>query len=313
MRPLLISGSAHPSLAAEIARELDSELAPCLCQRFPDGEMEVEVRVSVRGQAMFIVQPLGLSIGEHLLELLLLSDACRRAGAASVTALIPYVGFARQDRVTKEGQPLGAKVLAEALGTGGFSQIVAVDLHSPVIASGVNVPVAHVTAVPLIADALRPMVSETSIVVAPDLGAVKLADAYARALGLPLAIVSKVRVSPVEVAVQKVVGDVRAKRPIVVDDMISTGRTIDAAVDALLAHGCYPHGILVATTHGLFVGGAADRLSRPEVVRVMASDSLPLSVHSPAHLRVVGLARLFAEVVRRIAADRGLDDLLATR
>jgi ribose-phosphate pyrophosphokinase len=119
--------------------------------------------------------------------------------------------------------------------------------------------------------------------------------------------------SPVEVAVQNVVGDVRGKRPIVVDDMISTGRTIDAAIDALLAQGCYPYGIVVAATHGLFVGGAADRLNRPEVVRVMASDSLPLSAHSPAHLRVVGLAPLLAEVIRRIAADRGLDDLLAAR
>ncbi len=313
MRPLLISGSAHPSLAAEIARELEGELAPCLCQRFPDGELEVEVRASARGQAMFIVQPLGRSIGEHLLELLLLSDACRRAGAAFVTAIVPYLGFARQDRVNKDGQPLGAKVLAEALGTGRFSQVVAVDLHSPVIVSSVDAPVVHVTAVPAIAEALRPMVSETSVVVAPDLGAVKLADAYARALGLPLAIVSKVRMSPVEVAVQNLVGDVRGKRPIVVDDMITTGRTIDAAVDALLAHGCHPHGIVVAATHGLFVGGAADRLNRPEVVRVMASDSLPPSAHSPAHLRVVRISPLLAEVVRRIAADRGLDDLLATR
>jgi ribose-phosphate pyrophosphokinase len=313
MRPLLVSGSAHPSLAAEVARELACDLVPCLCERFPDGEQEVEVRASVRGQGVFILQPLGPPVGEHLLELLLLGDACRRAGAASLTAIVPYVGFARQDRITREGQPLGARVLAEALGTGKFSQIVAVDLHSPVMASSADVPITHITAVPAIVDALRPMVSATSVVVAPDRGAVRLADGYARALRLPLSVVSKVRTSPIDVAVQSVVGDVRGRRLVVVDDMISTGRTIDAAIDASIAHGCCASGVIVAATHGLFVVGAADRLNRSEVERTVVSDSLPASPHAPAHLRVVGLAPLLAEVVRRIAGNRGLDDLLVVR
>jgi ribose-phosphate pyrophosphokinase len=312
MRSLIVSGSAHPALAEDIARELECELASCLLQRFPDGEQDVEVQTSVRGQPVFIVQPLGQPVGEHLIELLLLADACRRAGAHSVAAIVPYMGFARQDRVTKEGRPLGAKVIADLLGTGGFAQVIAVDLHSPVIASCVQAAVTHLTAVPLLVEALRPVVHRDSVVVAPDLGAVKLADAYARLLGLPLAVVYKVRTSPLEVAVRQVAGDVRDKRPVVVDDMISTGATIEAAVGALLEHGCRRE-VLVATTHGLFVGSAMDRLNRPEMVRVVATDSLAPATPRPLRLEVVRLAPLVAEAIRRVISERGLDDLLATR
>lgn len=312
MRPVIVSGSSHPALAQDLSRELECELASCVRRRFPDGEQQVEIQASVRGQLVFVVQPLGLGAGERLLELLLLADACHRAGAASVAAVVPYVALARQDRVTREGQPLGAKVLARALGTGSFSLVIAVDLHSAVIASCIEAPVAHLTAVPVVAEALRPHLREDSVVVAPDLGAVKLAEAYARLLGLPLAVVSKVRVSPVQVSVQSVVGDVAGKRPIVVDDMISTGATVQAAVEALLAHGCLGE-VVVATTHGLFVGDALDRLSRPEVVRVLATDSLPPHPHAAPKLEVIRVAPLLAEAIRRIVGLRGLDELLAAR
>jgi ribose-phosphate pyrophosphokinase len=310
MTPLVIPGSAHRSLSEDIARELQSDLASCLLQRFPDGEQQVEIQASLRGRPVFVVQPLGPPVGEHLLELLLLADACHRAGAGSVTAVVPYVGYARQDRIAKEGQPLGAKVLAKALGTGGFSQVIAVDLHSPVVASCVQAPMAHLTAIPALVEALRPQVRKDSVVVSPDLGAVKLAEAYARLLGLPLAVVHKIRVSGAEVAVRSVVGDVRGKRPLLVDDMISTGATVEAAIDALLAHGC-ERDITVAATHGLFVGQAVDRLNRPELVRTLATDSLPPPPRVPARFQVVRLAPLIAEAVRRLIGARGLDELLA--
>lgn len=310
MRPLVISCPSHPALAEDIARELDSEGAPCRFERFPDGEHDVEIRARVRGQYVFVVQSLGPPVGEHLLEVLLLADACRRAGAGAIAAIGPYVGYARQDRVTKEGQPLGARVLAAALGTGGFSQVIAVDLHSPVMASCIEAPMAHLTAIPAMVSALRPCVDGESVVVAPDLGAVRLAEAYSRALEIPLAVVSKVRVSPVEVAVRSVMGDVRDKRPVVVDDMISTGTTVEAAVDALLAHGCR-RDVVIAATHGLFVGEAATRLTRPEIVRVLVTDSLPPASRTPARLEVIRLAPLLAEAVRRLVGDRELGDLLA--
>jgi ribose-phosphate pyrophosphokinase len=312
MRPLVVSGSAHASLAEDLARELECEFGTSALGRFPDGEQDVEIQASVRGLPVFVVQPLGPPVGENLLELLLIADACRRAGAATVAAVIPYVGFARQDRVVKEGRPLGAKVLADALGTGGFSQVLAVDLHSAVVASCVQAPVAHLTAVPLLVEPLRSLVRPDSVVVAPDLGAVKLAEEYARLLGLPLAVVSKARISPVEVEARSVVGDVRGRRPLIVDDMISTGATVDVAIAALLAQGCEPD-VMVAATHGLFVESAADRLSRSEVVRTITSDSLPVPPRRPARLDVVRLAPLLAEAIRRIVGGRGLDELLATR
>jgi ribose-phosphate pyrophosphokinase len=312
MRPVIVAGSAHAALAEELARELECELAPCALRRFPDGEQEVELGTSVRGDPVFVVQPLAHPVGEHLLELLLVADACRRAGARSITAVVPYVGYARQDRVAREGTPLGARVVADVLGTAGLAQAIAVDLHSPVLASCVRAPVAHLTAVPLVAEALRPQVRDDSVVVAPDLGGVKLADAYARLLGVPLAVVYKVRVSPTEVAVRSVAGDVRGKWPVVVDDMISTGATIQAALQALVEHGSRRE-ILVAATHGVLAAGAAERLTRPEVVRVLVTDSLPPPESPPERLEVVRLAPLLAEAVRRIVAERGLDDLLAAR
>ena len=312
MEPLIITGSAHPSLAAATARELQSKVVACLVQSFPDGEQRVELQGNVRGRPVFIVQPLGAPVGEHLLELLLIADACRRCGAGPVSAVLPYVGYARQDRIGKEGQPLAARVLADVLGTGAFSQVLAVDLHSPVVASCVAAPVAHLTAIPAIVDALRPGVREDAVVVSPDLGAVKLAESYAQPLGLPLAVVHKVRISGTQVVVRKVVGDVYDKRPILVDDMISTGATIHAAVDALLAQGCRPE-ITVAATHGLFVAESADRLGRPEVVRSIVTDSLPPPRRVPARLKVVALGPLFAEAIRRIASGRALDQLLAAR
>ncbi len=312
MRPVIIAGSAHLTLAEDLARELECEMASCPLRRFPDGEQDVEIQTSVRGDPVFVVQPLVHPVGEHLLELLLIADACRRAGARSITAVVPYMGFARQDRVTREGTPLGARVVANVLGTGALSQVIAVDLHSPVVASCVDAPVAHLTAVPLVVEALRGHAREDSVVVAPDLGAVKLADAYARRLALPLAVVYKVRSSPTEVAAQRVAGDVHGKRPLVVDDMISTGSTIEAAVGALADQGSRRE-VLVAATHGVFVEGARERLDRPEVVRVTVTDTLPARSHPPARLEVVRLAPLIAEAVRRIVSERGLDDLLAAR
>lgn len=310
MRPLVVAGSSHPGLAEDLARELECELAACLLQTFPDGEQDVEIQTSMRGQSAFVVEPLREPVGERLLELLLLADACRRGGARSVTAVVPYMAFARQDRVTKEGRPLGAKVVADALGRGAFSGVLTVDLHSPVIASCITAPVAHLTAVPVLAEALRPLVRADSVVVAPDLGAVKLADTYARVLDLPLAVVYKVRRSPRSVAACRIAGEVRGKRPIVVDDMISTGTTVGATVAALLDHECVGE-VLVAATHGLFVGGALDRLLRPEVVRILTTDSLPQRRAPRERVESVRLAPLLAEAVRRITSERGLDDLLA--
>lgn len=310
--PLVIAGPAHPALAEAIARELPAELATGVFERFPDGECAVRLDVRVRGRTALLVQPLGPPVGEHLLQLLLAADACRRGGAAQVLAVAPYLGYARQDRVGHEGEALGARVLADALACARLSGVLAVDVHSPVIAACVHAPLVHLTAVPLLAEALRPHARSHSVVVAPDLGAVKLAEAYARALGLPLAVVHKHRVSGKEVAVRNVVGVVNGRRAIIVDDMISTGATVIAALEALLAQGGEDE-VTVAATHGLFSGEAATRLDRPEIAHVLTTDSLPAAPRLPSDHATVPLAPLLAEALRRLLSARGLEGLLAER
>jgi ribose-phosphate pyrophosphokinase len=312
MQPLIVPGSAHPALAAAIAKTLGAELASCTLDRFADGERDLAIRAQVRGRAVFVVQPLGAPIGENLLELLLLADACRRSGALTTTAVVPYLGYARQDRVKREGQPLAAQVVAEALGAGGFDQLLTLDLHSAVAAACVRCPIAHLTAVSALSEALRPRVRDGSIVVSPDLGAVKLAEAFAQRLDLPLAVVHKTRLSGVEVAVSSVMGEVRGKRPIVVDDLVSTGATLEAAVEALVARGCAPE-VTIAATHGLFVGGASERLRRPEVTAVLTTDSLPMATALGDRHEIVSVAPLFAEAIGCLVSGRSLDALLAAR
>jgi ribose-phosphate pyrophosphokinase len=308
--PLIVPGTAHRALAEEIARQLGAELADRTFERFPDGEQQVDVHTSLRGRSVYIVQPLGQPVGENLLDLLFLSDACHRAGAASIAAIVPYLGYARYDRVRREGQPLAAKVVAEALGTGLFSRLVALDLHSAVAAACIRAPLTHLTAAGTLTQALAARLPADAVVVSPDLGAVKLAETFARFLDLPLAVVHKTRISGSSVAVTSVMGEVRGKRPVLVDDLISTGGTLDAAVDALLARGCLPELTLLAT-HGLFAKDALARLSRPEVVLAMTTDSLPFQADLPANHKRVSIAPLLAESIRRLETGRSLDDLLA--
>lgn len=312
MTPLVVSGSAHPALAAALATAIAAELATCLLGRFPDGEPQVELGASAGGRDVFLVQPLGPPVAERLLELLLLADGCRLAGARSITAIVPYLGLARQDRVQREGQPLGVRALAQALESASLSRVIAVDLHSAAAAACFRAPIVHLTAAPAIARQLSLEPREGSVVVAPDLGAVKLAETYGRLLGAPLAIVHKTRLSGAEVAVQGVLGEVRGKRVVVVDDMISTGGTIAAALNALALRGCLPEAV-VAATHGLFSAGASRRLAGPSMRALLTTDSLPPTAGLPAAHQAVALAPLLADVVRRLLTGKPLGELLSTR
>lgn len=302
----VVPGTANGALVAAVAAVLGTEPAPCEVERFPDGEMRPAV-AEMRGDDVYVVQPTGPRVNEHLVELLLLVDACRRAGADRVTAVVPYFGYARQDRRGRAGEAVGARVAADALAGVGADRLVVVDPHTSTLEAMCAMPVEMLTAVPVLAAALRPVVAEAAVVVAPDLGAVKLAERYASLLRRPVAVVRKSRVSGGLVEAHDLVGDVGGRPAVIIDDMITTGATIEAATRVVLAHGGAPE-IVVAATHGLLVGGAIDRLSALGLQRLVVTDTVATPEATP--LEVCSIADVLADAIRRLYRGEPLDDLL---
>lgn len=305
----ILSGSANLPLAESIAKKLGVQLARLILERFPDSELHVDVQESVRGYDVYIIQPSCPRVDEHLLELLLIADACERAGAARLTAVVPYFGYARQDRRGRGREPVSARVIADLIRTGGLERVVVVDLHSAAIEGAFSIPLEHLTAVPMLAEAVRPWIAARTVIVAPDLGAVKLAERYGRLLQLPVAIVHKTRVSGEEVTVQAILGEVKGQSVLIVDDMISTGGTVEAAIKALLAAGCASDFTVVAS-HALFVGSAVERFRRLAVRRFFVTDSVPVPTDVSLPVQVVSLAPLLAEIIERLHNNRSLGDLI---
>jgi ribose-phosphate pyrophosphokinase len=308
----ILSGTAHPALAASLAQALGGESVRAAITRFPDGEIDVRLEDDLRGRAVAIVQPTVAPVGENLLELLLLADACTRAGADVEAAVVPYFGYARQDRRKAERGALGAKVVCELLGRGPWRRVVSVDLHAD-LEVALDVPLDHLSAHRPTCELLAPLASQhDSVVVAPDLGASKLAKRFGELLGLPVAIVHKTRTSGSEVTVDGVVGDVRGLRPILVDDMISTAGTIVAASKVLLAQGARPE-IVVVATHALLVGDAVARLSSVPIRALVHADTVPVGGALPFDRIVVPMAPTIAEALVRTRSGRPLGELRGVR
>ncbi len=308
MNLALLSGSAHPALAQAVAGSLGVSPVRTAVERFVDGELQIELLDGVRGSDVYLVQPTSPPVDTHVLELLLLADACRRAGASRITAVIPYFGYARQDRRATGREPVSARLIADLIQTAGIHHVVAVDLHSTAIEGFFTVPVEQLTAVPVLAAALD-VPQEPAAIVAPDLGAVKLAERYAAFLHLPVAIVHKTRLSAQEVRAGSIVGDVSGRAPVIIDDMITTGGTVHAAATALLAAGCLPR-ITVLATHAVLVGPALARLQSLPLARFVVTDSVVPGSSLPAQAEVVSLAPLLGAAIRRLHDETSLPDLL---
>ena len=308
---VLLAGTANPRLAEAVAGELGLACAKRRLERFPDGEIDLELLEPVRGRDVFVVQPTSPPADRHLLELALLVDAARRAGARRVTAVVPYFGYARQDRRARGREPLGARLVADILAVAGVERLVALDLHTEAIESAFGVPLEHLTAVPLLAQALRASADAGAVVVAPDLGAVKLAERYAALLHLPVAVVHKTRISGSEVSPRGLVGEVQGRLPIVVDDMIATGATATTALAVALGAGARG-GAVVAASHGLFVGGAVARLRLAGIAQVIVTDSVAtehLAAPGDELVETVSLAPLLAGAIRRLHMEEPLEGL----
>jgi ribose-phosphate pyrophosphokinase len=305
----LVVGPASSQLGSGVCHLLEVVPLPCTWERFPDGEMLVELRDTVRGKNVFVIQATSPPVEQHVMELLCLADACRRAGAARLTAVIPYFGYARQDRRTGR-QSLGARVIADVIETAGFDRLMLIDAHTPAIEGFFRVPIEHLTAVPLLARAALHSMGENAVVVAPDLGAVKRAREYARLLSVPMAFVQKTRLTGERVEAQQVVGHVQGRAPLVIDDMVSTGGTVEAAVRALRAAGAAAP-VALAVTHALLAGRAHDVLAALELSRILATDTVPIDRERIPGLDILSVAPLIATAIRRDARDESLADLRA--
>lgn len=295
----IFSGRAHPLLAEAIAGELGHELGRCTVEDFPDGEIRVELMENVHGADVYLVQPTGPPPAKHLFELLLLADACRRGGAARVSAVVPYFGYARQDRRVHGNEPVGARVAADILCLR-VERLVTVDLHNSAIEGFFSIRVEQLTAVPLLAEALRPLVSKESVLVAPDPGAVRLAQRYSDLLDLPVAYAHKIRLSGEKVSVRRIVGEVKGRSPVIVDDMVSTGGTMISAIEALLERRCNPE-VTIAATHAILAGDALIRLASYPVKNMVFSDSLKVKDTKMA-FQVVSIAGMMAGAIKRLSS-----------
>jgi ribose-phosphate pyrophosphokinase len=306
----VIAGGAHPRLAEAIAETLRLAPTPIDFAHYPDAEV-VRLELSVRDADVYLVQAMPSPPEAHIVELLLMADAAFRAGAARITAVLPYLAYGRQDRrAGGERMAIGARVVADMLNAGHIDRVVAVDLHQPAVEGFFSMPVEHIEAVPLLVDRLRGV--EDAVVVAPDLGAAKLADRVAADLGLPFAVVHKTRTTGVDVTATRVTGEVRGLRPIILDDMITTGRTVKAALAALAEAGCAGEAT-VAVTHALFAPEAAAVLGSAPIGRLIVTDTLPVDAGVHPGIEVVPVAPLLAAAISRLHAGRSLSPLRSHR
>jgi ribose-phosphate pyrophosphokinase len=299
----LIAGTANESLAQEVAGRVGVVLSTLTIERFPDEESYVRIDTGCRGNDVYILESTSPPADRHLIDLLLMADAAHRAGAVRITAVVPYFGYARQDRRGSPGEPVAARVVADMLGASPIDRVVSVDLHTPAIEGFLSVPLEALTAVPLLAENVAKLSVASPVIVAPDLGAVKLAERYASLLDAPVAVVHKARVSGSMVRVTRITGDVTRRAPIIVDDMISTGGTIEAATASVLGAGCLAD-VTVVATHGLFVGSGHERLRKLPLRRIVVTDSVPLVIPSGLPMEVVSLAPLLARTIEELHSDQ---------
>lgn len=304
---VLFGGTANPALAEAVARELGVALAPSRVERFPDGELSVQLLESVRRKEVFVVQPTSPPVNDHLVELLAFADVCRRAAAGRITAVVPYFGYARADRRDCRREPITASLVAGLMQAAGIHHVLSVDLHTPQVEGFFQVPVDTLAATPFICDDLRGRLPDGVVVVSPDAGRVRTATDFARRLDASLAVILKHRTSGRETTVTHLVGEVRGRACLIVDDMISTGGTLVSSIQALREAGARE--FFVAATHGLLVGDAPERLEAAGVREVVVTDTVDVPCREWPRLRVVSLAPLLAEAIRRMVCRESVSEM----
>lgn len=303
----LFSGNANTALSDKIAQEMGLELGDVEISRFPDGEIFIKFRSNIRGADVFIIQPTCTPPNETLMELLIMLDAARRASAARVTAVIPFFGYARQDRKDQPRVPITAKLVANLITAAGASRILTMDLHSQQIQGFFDIPVDHLYAMPVLVPYLKNVVGSGAVVVSPDSGSVKLAQSYSDMLNAGLAVVAKRRVDATSVESSHLVGDVKNRTCILTDDLTTTAGTLSAAANLLKKEGAAK--IYAAVSHCLLTDLGKKRIAESPIDQLVTTDAVPVNTEENPKIKVISIARLLGEAILRIHEGASVSSL----
>ncbi len=309
----IFTGNANRKLAEDAAKCLGMELGDMEVGRFADGEIKVKINESVRGADVFVIQPLCRPVNENLMELLVMLDAFKRASVKRLVAVVPYYAYARQDRKIHPREPVSARLVADLITVAGADRVVAVDLHALQIQGFFDMPVDNIPAGPVIADYLKQegLAGPSVVIVSPDVGGVRRATAYAEDLNSPLAIVVKRRPRPNEAQAVEVIGDVKGKVAVIVDDMVDTGGSLVAAANALIEHGATE--IYACCTHPVLSEGAVERIENSPIRKLVVTDTIPVPEDkaSSSKIKVLTVAPLLAEAIECIHTDQSISKRFA--
>ena len=306
----VFSGNSNPALAEKICSSLGVPLGSAKVKTFSDGEIMVEIGENVRGRDIYVVQSTCAPTNNNLMELLIMMDALKRASAATITAVIPYYGYARQDRKVAPRTPITSKLVADLITTSGADRVVTIDLHAGQIQGFFNIPVDNLYAAPVMLEHLKKRFAHTdTVMVSPDAGGTERARAFAKRLGCTLAVIDKRRTGPNVAEVMHLIGDVKGKAAIILDDMIDTAGTLTQAARALKDHGA--SSIYACATHGVLSGPAIDRINNSPIEEVLITDTIPLGdrTEQTGKVKVITVAELLAEAIRRIHEDESVSSL----
>lgn len=307
----IFTGNSNPALAKKVAELAGVSLGSSEVSHFADGEIQVEIRESVRGQNVFLIQSTCPPVNQNYMETFIMLDAFRRASAAHITAVIPYYGYARQDRKVAPRAPISAKCIADLLTTAGADRIVAVDLHAAQIQGFFNVPVDHLFAIPTLARTWRENYGHGNdfVAVSPDAGGVERCRAFAKRIEASIAIIDKRRSGPNEAKALHLIGDVKGKTAVILDDMIDTAGTLTQAVDSLIQNGAKR--VFAVATHPVLSGPAITRLKESSIDRVIVTDTIPLSeaAQKCGKIEIVSVAPVLAEAIKRIHGNDSVSSL----
>ena len=303
----LFTGNANPELAKEIAEYIGTKLGDAQVKHFSDGEISIMIDESVRGDDVYIIQPTCTPVNDNMMELLIMIDAARRASAKRITAVLPYYGYARQDRKSRGREPITAKLVANLITQAGARRVLAMDLHAQQIQGFFDIPLDNLMGLPILADYYKHKDTENLVVVSPDMGGVARARNLAEQIGVPLAIIDKRRPRPNVSEVMNIIGDIEGKEVILVDDMIDTAGTITNGAQALIDRGAKC--VDACCTHAVLSGPAIERIEKSPIQELVTTNTIPLGDKKCDKIKVLSVAPVIGEAILRIHNDRSVSDL----